>query len=252
MIGETFGNYRLVRRIGSGTMGTVFLGEHERIVRRAAIKVLAPELALAADILGRFFEEARATSLIQHPAIVEVLDCGIHPDGRRPYIAMEYLEGDTLAGHLAARGPIGWPDACEIARQMAEGLAAAHRHGIVHRDVKPANVMLVPADPAPGLVAASRLVKLLDFGVAKLLRDAKENGTERALLAAINKELQERGSNSRLNISIDHADNPHTGDTEFFEKLSMTVTVNGKREEIFVGLISTTHQKHESANKDNS
>jgi len=88
--------------------------------------------------------------------------------------------------------------------------------------------------------------------IAKLLRDAKENGTERALLAAINKELQERGSNSRLNISIDHADNPHTGDTEFFEKLSMTVTVNGKREEIFVGLISTTHQKHESANKDNS
>ena len=177
MIGETFGNYRLVRRIGSGTMGTVFLGEHERIVRRAAIKVLAPELALAADILGRFFEEARATSLIQHPAIVEVLDCGIHPDGRRPYIAMEYLEGDTLAAHLAGRGRLGWRDACGIAWPIAEGLAAAHRHGIVHRDVKPANVMLLTADPAAGPaarpVAAPRDIKLLDFGVAKLLREAQ-------------------------------------------------------------------------------
>src|SRR5256885_13141401 len=115
MLGETFGNYRLVRRIGSGTMGTVFLGEHERIVRRAAIKILGPELALAADLLDRFFDEARATSLIQHPAIVEILDCGIHPDGRRPYIAMEYLEGETLAAQLERCGPLGWRDACRIA-----------------------------------------------------------------------------------------------------------------------------------------
>jgi eukaryotic-like serine/threonine-protein kinase len=171
MIGETFGNYRLVRQIGSGTMGTVFLGEHERIARRAAIKVLAPELAVATDILGRFFEEARATSLIQHPAIVEVQDCGVHPDGRRPYIAMEYLEGDTLAEHLGRRA-LGWHEACSIARQMADGLAAAHRHGIVHRDVKPANVMLLGSAPAPGAVAAPRAIKLLDFGVAKLLYEA--------------------------------------------------------------------------------
>ena len=172
MIGETFGNYRLVRRIGSGTMGTVFLGEHERIARRAAIKVLAPELVVAADILDRFFDEARATSLIRHPAIVEVLDCGIHPDGRRPYIAMEYLEGDTLADHLG-RCALGWREACAIARQIADGLAAAHSRGIVHRDVKPANVMLLGSAPAAGVAAAPRAVKLLDFGVAKLLRDAQ-------------------------------------------------------------------------------
>jgi len=100
MIGEAFGNYRIVRHLGSGAMGTVFFGEHERIALCAAIKVLAPEFATNAEILGRFFDEARATSLIHHPAIVEILDCGIHPDGQRPYIAMEYLAGETLASSL--------------------------------------------------------------------------------------------------------------------------------------------------------
>lgn len=173
MIGETFGNYRLVRQLGSGTMGTVFLGEHERIARRAAVKILAPELAVAPDLLGRFFEEARATSLIQHPAIVEVLDCGVHADGRRPYIAMEYLEGETLAAQLGRCGRLDWRDACGIARQIAQALGAAHRHGIVHRDVKPANVMRLGPDAPPPAGAAPRAIKLLDFGIAKLLYDAK-------------------------------------------------------------------------------
>src|SRR6516165_3430332 len=112
MIGETFGNYRLVLRLGSGAMGTVFLGEHERIARRAAVKVLSPEFAENADILRRFFAEARATSLIDHPAIVEVFDCGVHPDGRRPYIVMEYLRGETLAAYLGRTGPLAWQEAC--------------------------------------------------------------------------------------------------------------------------------------------
>jgi len=169
MIGETFVNYKIVSRLGSGAMGIVFLGEHERIARRAAIKILAPEFAENAEILERFFTEARATSLIRHPAIVEVLDCGVLPGGRQPYIVMEYLHGETLAAHLERTGVLPWPRACATVRQLAEGLGAAHRHGIVHRDVKPANIMLI-ADPATPAAPATQ-VKLLDFGVAKLLHD---------------------------------------------------------------------------------
>ena len=173
MIGETFGNYRLVLRLGSGAMGTVFLGEHERIARRAAIKVLAPEFSANVEILRRFFDEARATSLIHHPGIVEVLDCGVHPEGQRPYIAMEYLPGETLADRLERAGTFPWREACAIAKQIADGLGAAHRHRIVHRDVKPANVMLVADPDAPAPEPAPPVVKVLDFGVAKLLHDTQ-------------------------------------------------------------------------------
>jgi serine/threonine-protein kinase len=172
MLGETFGNYRIVRRLGSGAMGTVFLGEHERIARSAAIKVLAPEFAVNAEILGRFFDEARATSLIHHPAIVEIVDCGVHPSGQ-PYITMEYLQGETLADLLEREGAVPWREACTLAAQIADGLGAAHRHRIVHRDVKPANVMRLAAREAPPGVAAAPLIKVLDFGVAKLLHDSQ-------------------------------------------------------------------------------
>jgi eukaryotic-like serine/threonine-protein kinase len=173
MVGETFGNYRIARRLGSGAMGTVFLGEHERIARSAAIKFLAPEFATNAEILGRFFDEARATSVIHHPAIVEILDCGLHLDGQ-PYITMEYLAGETLADLLERAGAIPWPEACGMAAQIADGLAAAHRHRIVHRDVKPANIMCL-ADPEGPTAAApvSVIIKVLDFGVAKLLQDTQ-------------------------------------------------------------------------------
>jgi len=177
MIGETFGNYRIVSLLGSGAMGTVFLGEHERIARRAAIKILAAELTKRGEILRRFFNEALATSLIRHPAIVEVFDCGIHPDGTRPYIAMEYLPGETLARYIETRGRVSWQEACATAQQIAAGLGAAHCHGIVHRDVKPANVMLVPDAGRPTdtsqAVAPLAGVKVLDFGVAKLLHEAQ-------------------------------------------------------------------------------
>jgi serine/threonine-protein kinase len=169
MPAETFGNYRVVSKVGSGGMGTVFLAEHERISRRAAIKVLAAELAHNPDILRRFFNEARATSLMQHPGIVEVLDCGVHEPTGRPYIVMEYLEGETLAARLARMGRMGWERACERGREIAEALRIAHQHGIVHRDLKPENVFLV----AGGEPGAREAIKVLDFGVAKLLHEAQ-------------------------------------------------------------------------------
>jgi serine/threonine-protein kinase len=177
MIGDAFGNYRVVAQLGSGSMGVVFLGEHQRIVRRVAIKLLAPELIRDQHALQRFFNEARATSLIRHPGIVDVFDCDVDATGR-PYMVMEHLEGETLAERLRRAEKLHWSAACLIARRVADALAAVHDKGIVHRDLKPDNVFLVGNghDPTAG-------VKVLDFGVAKLLTaDAVARLTMRGML----------------------------------------------------------------------
>jgi serine/threonine-protein kinase len=165
MIGEWLGNYRITAKLGSGTMGVVFRAEHARIARTAAIKVLRPELALNDALLQRFFIEARATSLIRHPGIVEVLDCGVD-DGGRAYIVMEHLDGETLADRIRRSEGIPWAVACQIAGEVAETVAAAHDNAIVHRDLKPENVFLVRDAADPTRVGA---IKVLDFGIAKLL-----------------------------------------------------------------------------------
>ncbi len=145
-------------------MGEVYLAEHQRIARRAAIKVLSPERTRDADAVRRLFVEARATSMIRHPGIVEIYDCDVHRNGRA-YIVMEYLEGETLAKRLERTGALPWPVACRIARRVSDAIGAAHREGVVHRDVKPDNVFLL----SPGVWPAAGEVKVLDFGLAKLL-----------------------------------------------------------------------------------
>jgi serine/threonine-protein kinase len=165
MLGERFGSFKAVAKIGLGGMGEVYLAEHQRIERRAAIKVLAPERTRDADAVRRFFAEARATSLIRHPGIVEVYDCDVHRNGRA-YIVMEYLDGENVGSRLERRGgALVWPAACLIARHVADAIGAAHAQRIIHRDLKPENVFLLsPGDrPKPGQV------KVLDFGLAKLL-----------------------------------------------------------------------------------
>ncbi|HEY7375744.1 MAG TPA: serine/threonine-protein kinase, partial [Polyangia bacterium] len=179
MIGEALGNYTLTAKLGSGTMGVVFRAEHGRIARTAAIKVLIPELAQNASAVQRFFTEARATSLIRHPGIVDVFDCDVDAAGHA-YIVMEHLDGETLAERLRRRERLPWREACEIARQVAEAIAAAHDRGIVHRDLKPENVFLVRDPAAAERVAA---VKVLDFGIAKLLAaDASARLTMRGMV----------------------------------------------------------------------
>jgi serine/threonine-protein kinase len=179
MIGEAFGNYTVTAKLGSGTMGVVFRGEHTRIARTAAIKVLIPELTQNASAVQRFFTEARATSLIRHPGIVDVFDCDVDATGRA-FIVMEYLEGETLADRLRRTDSLPWAVTCEIARQIAQAIAAAHDRGIIHRDLKPENVFLVRDPAAPDTVAA---VKVLDFGIAKLLTsDASARLTIRGMV----------------------------------------------------------------------
>ncbi len=161
--GTTVGQYRIHRKIGEGGMGAVYLAEHALIGRRAAIKVLLPQLSSQREIVDRFFNEARATTSVPDPGIVQVFDFGFHTDGSA-YIVMEFLEGEPIDARLKRFGRLTAFDALRITRQAAGSLAAAHRAGIVHRDLKPENIFLVRDPEAQG----GERPKILDFGIAKL------------------------------------------------------------------------------------
>jgi serine/threonine-protein kinase len=148
-------------------MGEVYLAEHKYIARQAAIKFLRKELTSSEEVFNRFFTEARAASLIEHPGIIEVQDCGVHTDGRA-YMIMEFLNGESVRGYLERTGKMDKDreGALAISRQVADALGAAHAQGIVHRDLKPDNIFLhVPRGRPP----SDPLVKVLDFGIAKLI-----------------------------------------------------------------------------------
>ena len=172
--GSLIGAYVIRRRLGAGGMGEVFLGEHRNIDRKAAIKLLLQEFSSNEDIVGRFFQEARAASRIKHPGIVEILDCDMHASGRA-YIIMEFLEGESLRECLARVQRMDQATALEIIVQIALPLEAAHEKGIVHRDLKPDNVFLSSTAASPG----PPVVKILDFGIAKLAADGDSSGQQR-------------------------------------------------------------------------
>jgi tRNA A-37 threonylcarbamoyl transferase component Bud32 len=163
VIPSHIGQYRIIRKIGAGGMGMVFLGEHMLLGRRAAIKTLLPTVAIHREIVERFFNEARATSAISDPGVIQVFDFGYHVDGTA-YIVMELLEGESLSARLDRLGKLALGDALRIARQIAGSLAAAHARGIVHRDLKPENIFLVCDAEAQG----GERTKILDFGICKV------------------------------------------------------------------------------------
>src|ERR1044071_8252151 len=165
MKGESLGNYRIVETIGEGGMGVVYQAVHVLIGRKVAIKRLLPQMVKDNELVDRFFNEARAAAMIQHPGLVEVFDFGHHTDGSA-YIVMELLEGESLTARIAREGSIQIATAVVIARQVASALHAAHEQRIVHRDLKPENVYLIADRNAPAGVRT----KVLDFGIAKLAR----------------------------------------------------------------------------------
>jgi hypothetical protein len=179
MIGQTVGNYRLTRLLGEGGMGAVYLAEHPRIGRQAAVKILHAELARSEELVQRFFNEALAANAIRHPGIVEIFDSG-NLTGGGAYIVMELLEGESVAARLR-RGPIPLALAVQVAQQVAAALAAAHAKGIVHRDLKPDNLFLVPVPERPG----AEMVKVLDFGIAKLGQGPTGSGGVRTRTGAV-------------------------------------------------------------------
>lgn len=147
-------------------MGVVYVGHHETLGHSIVVKVLRPELSSHADMVQRFFNEARAATAIRNPGIVQVFDFGATPD-RRAYFVMELLEGTTLATRIKQRRHTP-EECCRLRRQVANTLQAAHTAGITHRDLKPGNLFLVP-DPE---VIGGERVKVLDFGIAKLAGEA--------------------------------------------------------------------------------
>src|SRR5215218_3064780 len=156
LLGSSVGHYRIVARLGGGGMGVVYRARDTRLERDVALKFLPPHLGLDPKSKSRFMVEAQAAAALDHPNICTVHEIGDAGDGRL-FIAMACYDGDVLKERIA-QGPLPLEEAVAIAIGIARGLAVAHDRGIVHRDVKPANVMLTAAGG----------VKLLDFGVAKL------------------------------------------------------------------------------------
>jgi serine/threonine protein kinase len=168
--GAVFGSYRLLREIGQGGMGRVFIAEHTRLGRQVALKILRSEFADNLEALARFFAEARAVNRINHPNIIEINDFVESATGRSYYI-MELLKGVDLKMLNQREGALSTHTALDIAVQVCRGLSAAHAAGIVHRDLKPDNVFLVDRPDR------KNFVKLLDFGVAKLMDDRLDDAS---------------------------------------------------------------------------
>ncbi len=166
VIGSLIGNHRILKLLGRGGMGAVYLAEHVVMGRRVAIKLLLDEVTFHREAVARFFDEARATARLRHPTLVEVFDCGVTPDGKY-YIIMDHLEGETLEARLERERALSIGRAVRIARQIAAGLVVAHTAGIIHRDLKPSNVFLVRASGSRE-GGGEEGVKILDFGIAKL------------------------------------------------------------------------------------
>ncbi|MGN6111276.1 MAG: serine/threonine-protein kinase [Kofleriaceae bacterium] len=162
--GQSIGNYRILAKIGTGGMGAVYLAEHPLIGKRVALKVIHRELAGNREVVQRFFQEARAVNTIGNEHIVEIHDFGVTPDGDHFYI-MEYLDGRTLASVLAQERVLDSMRALHIGAQIASALGAAHAAGVIHRDLKPDNIMLMTRLGDPDFV------KVLDFGLAKMFAE---------------------------------------------------------------------------------
>ncbi len=160
LVGAMVGSFRVIRLLGRGGMGTVYLAEHPIIGSKVAVKFLHESMSTSPDLVGRFYDEARAVNLIGHENIVAIYDLALLPPNRY-YIVMEHLDGATLSALLRA-GRVDTSVALEILLQLTDALRAAHERGVVHRDLKPENVFILRR------YGRDHFVKLVDFGIAKL------------------------------------------------------------------------------------
>jgi len=164
MIGRALDNkYEIIKAIGGGASGQVYKGKHKMMNVTVAVKILAPQLSTQPELVRRFEREARAAGLLRHKNILLVHDLGLTEESQ-PYMVMEYLNGFSLAELLEQNGKLGVADTVEIVCQICQGIGKAHEAGLVHRDLKPGNIMLV-AEGEHTFTA-----KIVDFGLAKLIR----------------------------------------------------------------------------------
>ena len=167
LIGKTVSHYEILERLGQGGMGEVYRARDVRLEREVAVKILRPRATDDDELASRFAREARAAAALSHPHVCSVYDVG--EDDGIAFLVMELLDGDTLQARIAG-SPIDLGEALGLGIQIIEGLKVAHARGIIHRDLKPANIW----------VTREGMVKILDFGLAKLEQDdsiAAEDGT---------------------------------------------------------------------------
>ncbi|MBU1238137.1 serine/threonine protein kinase, partial [Myxococcota bacterium] len=169
LIGTSIGNYMMKELMGQGAVGAVYLGVHPKIGKKVAIKILAVELSKNREISDRFILEAQTINEIEHPNIIQVFDFGTLEDGR-DYYTMECLEGLSLAEAIAEM-PLTLATIKDIVTQICSALDAVHKKGIIHRDLKPGNIFLVQRED-------HFLVKVLDFGIAKLTSPTPDSNLE--------------------------------------------------------------------------
>jgi serine/threonine-protein kinase len=170
LLGQTVGSFKLIRPLGRGGMGTVYLAEHPVIGSKVAIKFLHEALSSQPDLVRRFYDEARAVNLVGHDHIVSIFDLNLLPPNRY-YIVMEFLDGQPLAD-LLTRTPLPLALAGDMLVQLCDTLQAAHQAGVIHRDLKPENIFVVKKG------SNTHFIKVLDFGIAKLrLRENDKSRT---------------------------------------------------------------------------
>ncbi len=161
MIGRTISRYKILEKLGEGGMGVVYKAEDERLKRMVALKFLPPHLVAEGELRERFEREAQAAAALHHPNVCTIFEIDEHEG--TPFLVMEWVQGQTLAQKVSDEGPLKIDEALDIAVQVARGMAEAHEAGIVHRDIKSANIMV-----APSKTGRAPLVKLMDFGLAHL------------------------------------------------------------------------------------
>jgi serine/threonine-protein kinase len=164
--GFYLGKYKLLNHIGTGGMGSVYLAEHQVMRHRVAIKLLPSHLAAQTSYIERFHQEARAAAALAHPNIIRAFDVDQHEAFH--YLVMEFVDGTDIQAIVSRSGPLDYDTAARYTRQAAEGLAFAHRGGLIHRDIKPANL----------LVNTEGVVKILDMGLARFTDDSQASLTK--------------------------------------------------------------------------
>jgi serine/threonine protein kinase len=165
LLGQTVSHYTIIKKLGRGGMGEVYLAQDTRLDRKVAVKFLPAEAAADEGARQRLLREAKTAATLDHANICAIYEVG--EEGRHSFIVLQYIEGETLAARLK-RQPPDIPELHAIAAQVAEALAEAHARGIIHRDIKPENIMLTPRTQ----------VKVLDFGLAKVLGAPSAAGEE--------------------------------------------------------------------------